>query len=523
MNGEAFSERRNYYHKPIANFNWDWKIDDASSLSTVLYASVGRGGGTGPIGGRINVNADTGLKDYQSIYDANIAKGGGETTSAIRGSVNNHSWYGVVTNYNRDLTKNISFNFGADLRTYYGEHFRQITNLLGGDYFVDGTFSRVRTPNQQIRNTFKPHPWSSLLSYASTGDRVAYDYSETINYGGVFSQIEYATDNFSAFFQGALSNQTHQRYDFYQYTPENESAKKVSNIGYNVKGGASYKINNNHMIFANAGMYSRQPFHDNIYLNYRNDINPFTSNEDILGLEAGYKFTSRYFSFNVNAYQTTWENRVLLNVRNARKADADKYGINVGDLINTLTRGVSQNHRGVEFDFIASPIYGLDVRGFASIGDWRYKGVAIEEVRDEDRNLLGVNETDLDGGKVGNSAQTTFGVGFNYKVTNALSFDADFRHFKDLYADVQAKENLLLPSYSVVDAGLTFGFDMTSSNRLIFRLNVNNVLDTEYISQSSTAQQVDGDTTGTYKGIDNRNQVLFGFGRTWNASVKFTF
>ena len=31
--------------------NWDWNIDDKSSLSTVLYASFGRGAGTRDMGG----------------------------------------------------------------------------------------------------------------------------------------------------------------------------------------------------------------------------------------------------------------------------------------------------------------------------------------------------------------------------------------------------------------------------------------------------------------------------------------
>src|SRR5699024_4689540 len=48
--GKFLSERVNYYHKPIMNLNWDWDIEDDMGLSTVLYASLGRGGGTGTAG-----------------------------------------------------------------------------------------------------------------------------------------------------------------------------------------------------------------------------------------------------------------------------------------------------------------------------------------------------------------------------------------------------------------------------------------------------------------------------------------
>src|SRR3546814_7813264 len=45
LNGEGLAIRKNYYHKPVANFNWDFEINEKSSMSTVLYASLGRGGG----------------------------------------------------------------------------------------------------------------------------------------------------------------------------------------------------------------------------------------------------------------------------------------------------------------------------------------------------------------------------------------------------------------------------------------------------------------------------------------------
>ena len=52
--GEYQTLRRNFYHKPVANLNWEFQVNEKSSLSTVLYASWGRGGGTGDRGSRNN-------------------------------------------------------------------------------------------------------------------------------------------------------------------------------------------------------------------------------------------------------------------------------------------------------------------------------------------------------------------------------------------------------------------------------------------------------------------------------------
>lgn len=520
LNGKALNDRRNYYHKPVLNLNWDWKINELSSLSTVLYASFGRGGGTGPIGSTGDVLAD-GTKNMQGAYDKNVAAGA--SSYAIRSSVNNHAWYGLVSNYSHEFTDNLTLNAGVDLRSYQGDHFRQLTNLMGGSYLIDNTSTRLRDPNARITNTFSTNPWKVLSNFAKNAeDRYGYDYSETINYGGVFTQLEYATDRFSSFFQGALSSQSHVRYDYYQYTPENEKSEKVSNVGYNVKGGLSYNIDDTHVFFGNAGFYSRQPYHDNIYLSFGNAVNPFTKNEEIVGLELGYKFISQYLSVNVNAYSTSWANRVESSVKTVADNDP-KYPELAGQQLFTVNRGVKQDHKGIEVDVMAKPFYNLELKGFASIGDWKYKGSAITEIRTEDREILETTTRDVDGGKVGNAAQTTLGLGFKYRILPNLSIDADYRYYQDLYADVQEKENLMLPSFQLVDAGISYGLNLTDTNRLSFRFNVNNLFNAEYLSQSNTAQKVDEKTVDTYKGIDVRNQVYFGYGRTWNASVKLTF
>src|SRR5690554_1325976 len=527
LNGEAINDRKNYYHKPVMNLNWDWVINERSSLSTVLYASWGRGGGTGPIGRSVR-DDETGLILFDDVYAQNQAEG--QAGYAIRASVNNHQWFGMVSNFSHQFSDELSFNAGIDLRTYKGDHFRQIVDLMGADYVLDDTGSRLRDPNAHLTKTFSTNPWKALGGFAKNPDeKYGYDYSERISYAGAFTQMEYATDRFSAFFQGALSNQSHIRWDYYQYMPEDEESEKVDNVGYNVKGGLSYNIDNAHYFFGNTGYYSRQPFHDNIYMNYRNDVNPFTENEKILGLELGYKYVSNFFTVNVNAYKTTWENRVESGSNFATEADVERYdpngnfGLEAGDEIFFINRGVKQDHKGVEVDFQARPTSGLYLNGYASLGSWKYVGSSVEETRDAERNLIASESNDLDGGKVGNAAQTTFGLGAKYIIVNGLSVDANFRYYSDLYANRQEKDNLKLPSYNLVDAGVSYNLPLNKTQVLSFRFNVNNLFNTIYLSQSNTAQHIDGDTTATYKGVDVRNQVYFGYGRTLNFSAKFSF
>lgn len=512
FNGEYKSEVGNYYHKPVANLNWDWNIDDSKQLSTVLYASWGRGGSRGSAGSR--ERTEDGLIDWDTMYENNINSPDGSSTYVLRNSVNNHAWYGLVTNFNYKITENLNWNAGFDLRTYKGTHFRQVHDLFGADYYLDTR--HIRYPENQVSATYPNNPWKALFDYADEKERIYWDYDERINYGGFFTQLEYATDQFSVFVQGSVSDQSHVRWDRYQYTEENEEAEKVTNFGFNVKGGGSYNINDQNSIYVNAGYYSRQPYHDNIYLNFRNEINPLTENEKILGLEAGYSFKTNGFSANLNLYRTTWKDRVTTSSYTDEDTD---------QLIYTTNEGVEQRHQGIELDFMAYPTDKLRLKGFLSIGDWEYVGEARTTIRDEDRNELDFEVEDVDGGKVGNAAQFTAGLGFVYNIIEGLSVDADYRYYDKLYANAGAvKENVELPDFGIMDAGVSYSLPlgMQKSQSLDFRLNINNVLHKMYLSELRTAIFAEPGEE-TYEGVAVSNQAYFGFGRTWNLSVRYNF
>ncbi|MCS4226743.1 TonB-dependent Receptor Plug Domain protein [compost metagenome] len=514
VNGVMMNPQKNFYHKPVANLNWDWTIDDKSSLSTVVYASLAAGGGQGLRGDKYN-------KEKYLAAD-----------------VNNHQWFGVVSNYNRKLSESLNFNIGFDVRDYKGTHYRKLTDplantngvLLGGNINI--------TDPVYVTNTYSTNPWKAFSSKPdSREERLAWDYNQYIRYGGLFGQLEYAKNGFTAFFQGSVSEQQNKRYDYFQYTPGNEKSKTVNNFGYNTKGGVSYTLGK-HSLFANAGYYSRQPYQNNIFMNYANDINENADNEKILGLEAGYKFASQFLDVNVNVYRTTWENRVTGSSRLATDKDVAKYNpqndpsvLLAGQYIYTSNYGVKQDHKGAELDIAARPFHGLTLTGFASIGDWKYDGKVTAIERNDNRVELGREEVDLTGEHVGNAAQTTYGFGAKYVVFKGFSVDGNYRQYDRLYSSrhrtveedgKKVGRVIELPSFNLLDAGLSYEVKVSDKNTMSFRVNMNNVLNKFYISEA-TSSTVTTNADNIWNGIDTSNFVLIGQGRTWNASVKFTF
>jgi outer membrane receptor for ferrienterochelin and colicin len=514
LEGERYTERRNFYHKPVANLNWDYTISDNADLSTVAYASWGRGGGTGMYGRgsrvRLGINGEI---DFDQIVQNNMdiadANGVGAFSDARirRSSMNNHNWYGLLSSLNLEAGENWNINAGFDGRMYHGDHFRQVNDLLG--------LTGLEENGQIFMNEFEADPWKTLFDSAEEGDRIDYDYSEDINYLGGFGQVEYATDKFSIFVQGAFSTQSFQREERFDLANAGKS-DKINKTGYNIKGGASFNITEEHAIFANAGQFSRQPFLDNIFRDVRgsNDIAmPEVDNEEILGLEAGYRFQNSNLRVNVDVYRTEWGNR-FISAGGEDNSDP-KNSVFYTDRFTDVT----QLHQGVEFDFEYRPNYGAwRLRGYGSIGNWKFDGETPFTRQNDDTSEFIITDgmLDLTGTKVGNAPQTSFGAGLSVKLCDGLTVDGDYNIYTDLYGFVSADDVIeaaqmgeryqaeRLPAYTLADAGLTYKFTL-GGQRLTFRGNVYNLFNEAYINQR--------DAFGYFLGV----------GRTYNASLRLNF
>jgi len=545
--GDVYSLRENFYHKPVFNLNWDWNMGAKSALSTVLYASVGQGGGTGGYGTGYYIYDDDGQLDFDQIEANNraIVNDGsedwhipgktigsyGDGAGVRRGSMNLHRWLGAVINFNHELSENLAFNVGADFRTYFGQHFRLVDNLWGLDGYWDDNYNgdgfQELFPGGQVYT--QEHTSSPYIFWTWRNDmyedKLDYYNNERISYSGAFGQLEYKTSKLSTFFQAAVSTQAYQRFDYHSYSdPDEQTSEKLHHPGFNLKAGGNYNINDNHNAFFNAGYYSRQPFFDDLFLNYLNEVNEDVGNEGVLGLEIGYGYRSNFIDIDLNGYYTSWTDR---QIRQTGDFDGDGNRDDVA-----LFENVAELHTGVELEFDMRPVRNLNVGGYASIGSWTYSGDVDASIWDEDRNPIGgaSNTLYLDGVKVGDAAQTSFGLQARYRIIRGLSVDADWRYYGQLYAAIDPESfdeednegSLELPSFNLLDAGISYKIYFQNPRLLEFRFNVNNLLNTQYISQSDTnIHPASGEAE--WNGVNMANRVYFGNGITWNISAAFRF
>jgi outer membrane receptor protein involved in Fe transport len=381
---------------------------------------------------------------------------------------------------------------------------------------LDGYYSTGnKNSNGQIINTLIEA--SPFKNTGIRGPKIDYYNNGIVGWQGVNGMVEYSKeDKLTAVIQAGLSNQSFQREDFFDQPAKPISDKENVGGGY-IKGGANINLNEKSNVFFNTGYISRQPQFDAVFPNYANNVNEDLENETITSIELGYGYTSSKLDVNVNLYSTNWGNRFISRSLANQQGDAGTAQFSNVDVV----------HNGIEIEGKYRASNKLTFKGMLSIGDWKYTKDFNATIFNANQQAIGTATLYTKDAKVGNAAQFTSYVEADYRF-GKFNVDLGYRFVDGLYADYSIEDSaftspdnqgaLQLPSYGLVDLGLTYQI----GSGLSLRANVNNLLDTEYIAESNTNIHATSGST-TWNGVDVSNSVWFGFGTTWNASLKYRF
>lgn len=546
-NGQAYNSAHNYYHKPQMSLNHQWQISDKSSLSTSAYLSIGRGGGYSGQGNNVNTpysysswngaykgelmntfrNAD-GSFDYAAIeeYNENCEYGSAMVMST---SKNNHLWYGLISTFTTKFGKYFDFYGGIDFRYYKGTHTNEIIDLFGGEYYMD-VADRQNVSASNNKAAADPN-WK--YEKLGVGDVVYRDYDGHVMQEGGFFQTEYNRDKLSAFVAGSISNTGYWRVDRFYYDKEHEKSETVNFIGFTAKAGANYNLTENHNVFFNVGTISRAPkFSYGAFMQAttNNTTNPDAVNEKIYSAELGYGYRSRTFTANVNLYYTKWDDKTMTTSTTLNNVRA-----------NINMSGVGARHMGVELDMKYRPVRWMELTGMCSVGDWQWASNAkgyfyTEQGQPINKNgevttLMGEDHAwaiiNMDGVRVGGSAQTTAAVGVNLNLSRDLRVGADWTYYGRNYSYYAVdgsllsvnKENTLddpwkIPAASQIDLNASYKFNMGGLKATLSG-NVNNLLNYMYISKAWNPKGKVATDENVY--------VFYNHGRTFTVRLKVNF
>lgn len=530
LNGQPLDRVVNFYHKPAINFNHNWQINDQMLLASVAYISFGTGGGTGGLGTNPTVKAD-GTLDWDGLAATNIANATG-SKGILRASRNDHNWYGLVSTLKYTLDDNITLSGGIDGRYYVGKHFREITNLIGGKYYLDAS-NKNQDPNKPLH----------------IGDKVGYYNDGVVRQLGGFGQVEYKDDQFSAFGNLSLSQTAYKRIDYFVNRDPSKSAANFSGsdsvakyyayldgldpsslgykgiVGYTAKGGVNFNIDKSNNFYLNAGYYSKAPDFNSVFSNNQTEYKNVKT-EKVLSVELGYGFRTSDIAITANIYNTQWKDKAIVQTFFDPVTSVPTY---------YYIPGLEAIHRGFEFEgrYIFSE--EVELNGMFTYASNKWNNNVSTEVRDDNNTLLGTQNVFAEGAYVGDMPMTTAAISATFK------FDIDdlsrvrvmpsFNYFGRLYAQFTPETRTTeasnknadgttiqpwkLPDYTLFNINSIYEVDFNNLGfkRMTLNFSIFNAFNVDYIT--------DADDKTTHTSVDAL--VFYGKERNYNLGLSFNF
>ena len=567
--GNQNSANYNVYHKPQISLNHIWQIDHKSSLSTTAYVSLGRGYGRTAepgynssysytdltYGSNYGTLAHTfrredGTFDYGAvmfandptnpIYDPNsdqYEKMYAGSQLVICENRNDHNWYGLVSTYTTKFADMFDFYAGIDVRYYQGKHNATISDLLGGEYFIDATRAKVKAVN----NSAALDPaWAT--EKLTIGDIAYRNYDGFVVQEGAFAQLEYNKNRWSAFVNGSVNYNHYWKVDYFYYDAEHGKSEVLGFLGGTIKAGANYAFNKNHNAFINVGYISRAPNLDyGAFMNAStsNTINVEAKNEQVASAEIGYGFHNEYVNVAVNGYFTEWMDKTMTKSSTLSDPAQTEYFMNM--------TGVNARHMGLEFEVKARPTKWLEVSAMLSLGDWKWDSDSVKGyIYDKHGQALTMNADPTEPGSkdhawalinmkginVGGSAQTTANLGVTFKPFKGFRIGAEYTLYDRNYAyysfsgsnlQLGKEMNLLepwrIPTGGSLDMRASYHFQIGGVNATLSG-NINNVLNQLYIEKAWNPETV----SQNVKEVNADNvYIYFSKGTTYNIRLKINF
>lgn len=333
---------------------------------------------------------------------------------------------------NATLTENLSFAGGVSYQFLKNRLYKEVNDLLGGDFYVNlNQFAERDYPGSDANQNDLNNPNEIL----KVGDKFGYDYEMVFHKGSAWGQLQGNWNKLDAFVSAEVSYTSYFRNGLNRngLFKDNSFGKSDVQSFFNggVKGGVTYKVNGRNYIFANGGYSTRAPYFRDVFVSprTRNTAIADPQNEKIATAEAGYALNTPKIKVRLNGYFTQFNDKT-----ETMTFYHDDYRNNVN---YTLTN-IDKMHFGGEFGMEAKLYKGLSLTAAAAVGRQIYtsRQNAIVTV-DNSSEVLSSNEIIYSKNfQLGGTPQTAATIGLNYRSPKYWFASVNVNYFDDMYLDI---------------------------------------------------------------------------------------
>jgi len=501
------NENENYFHKPQVNLNWYLTLNEKTRLSSIFYFSGGSGGGSGTFGDLKKVAYGVGTEYPSQImdWDGTIAmnegtvnrkgktKPAGESVGFLRNSVNQQWTIGAISKLNYDFSQAMKVQLGVDWRTASIDHFREVRDLLGGDYAINGQYDNSTNDQTKrykrfyneydsvyVNNVFDLDATLTKATRKLAG-KINYNNTNTIDWLGFFAQGEYKKNLFSLYGMGGVSMIKYSLIDHFKKAANHQASyveagdngelKIVSDwiSAIQFKAGGLYKVTDNMDVFANFGYVEKVPILDNVIDDVEIALAPKPTNEKFISTELGwnYRALADKLAMKVNVYNTKWKDR------NVIKAVSSGQGSS-GDTDLIFLTGMNQTHRGFEMEVACQPISLVRFDAAVSIGKFQYANDAKGTYKDVEADTTAKYTYAIKDLMVGDSPQSIYSFTTSVYPIRGLTVQATLNYYDRYWAEWDPASRIIgsngvadreqswqVPSYSKIDVHAMYNIPVT--------------------------------------------------------------
>jgi hypothetical protein len=469
QNGEVRNSRVNNFHKPMMQLTHYGTFGPKTTVNSSVIYSFGRGGNTAinwydapdprPDYYRYLPSYWEGEDDYQfnrltnlwtkneafrqlnwdhfyfanskNLYSPNSEITGNRSKYIIEERRNDHNQWVFNSTARHQLHQRIMLTGGVNVSLFKGFQFKEMNDLLGGDWWVDvDQFAERDFDDENLYQNDLNKP-NRLVQ---VGDKFGYDFTANINQYEGFVQSEFSYPKVDFFVAVDLSQTTFWRTGRMKNGrfPNNSygDSEKQKFFNYGFKGGATYKITGRHYLDFNAGYITRAPYFRNAYISSRvrdHVIDGLTS-EIIMTGDASYIIRTPIVKSRLTVYYSEFKDQTW---------NTSFYHEGYQTFINYIMTGVDTKHQGAELGVEVNLTPDLSVNAVGAWGHYTYNSrpnVTIS--RDNDSHLLAEDRTVyFKNFMLGGFPQAASSVGFRYNAPKFWFIGANFNYFAKIYID----------------------------------------------------------------------------------------
>lgn len=445
------------------------------------------------------------------------------------------------------LADNIVLNAGGSFTKSKSSNFKNLMDLLGGNYYYDvNTFGTLPGEEQSDLN----NPDRKVV----VGEKYGYNYNIDASRIDAFTQFKFTYDKVDFYLSQSFARSSYQREGLYKngYYPDNSfgksEKKNFDNFGF--KGGMTYKMTGQHYFDFNGLYMTKAPNHKDVFPNARlnNSITEDIKNETIKSVDASYVIRMPSFKARFTAYFNETENTTDIAFYYA-----DNISVGNGEFVSEVVSGQNKRNKGLEAGLEYQITSTIKATAVAAFGEYTYTNNPNLVIKaDGVTNDIFNGEAAMAGYKIAGMPQQAYSAGLEYRDPKYWWIGANVNYLSNNYLDVAP---LMRTSKYITDSDeANFPYDAALSASYLaqekfeaFTLvnlvggktwrikektlglfaNVNNVFDIQYKTggfeqaRNASYSELYKDHQGPTRSFGPK--YFYGYGRTFMVNVYLNF